>query len=131
MMDINKRNMVYIADDDDKISSFYKRTLEHDYDTMLFDNGNDVIKTYKQNIEDDERPDLIITDLDMPIASGLEVIDMIRNTYKEKNIPIIFNTGREIDEFLKLFEEDKRVLVLQKPVGPIKLRESVASMLIK
>jgi len=36
-----------------------------------------------------ENPDVIVTDLEMPVADGTFVIKQLRNTEKFKNIPII------------------------------------------
>ena len=38
-------------------------------------------------------PDLVITDNQMPILNGIDVIEKIRNSYKEKNIDFIIITA--------------------------------------
>ena len=46
-----------------------------------------------------ERPDMIITDIMMPYASGLEIISMVRQQLKWK-IPIIILTALEQEEVI-------------------------------
>ncbi len=40
------------------------------------------------------KPDLILIDYDMPVATGPQVMEMIRSEFSSKEIPIIFLTGK-------------------------------------
>ncbi|MDP5139363.1 MAG: response regulator, partial [Spirosomaceae bacterium] len=68
--------MKVLAADDQPI---ILKSIEHklksiDFEVVTAQNGEEAIKFF-----DSEKPDLVILDLNMPIKSGFEVIEHIRN----------------------------------------------------
>lgn len=75
--------LVLIAEDDELIL----RTIEHKllkegYEVIIARNGKDAIDAIK-----DKEVDLVITDIMMPFASGIEILSIIKSI--EKKIPVI------------------------------------------
>lgn len=66
----------------------------------------------------EEKPDIIITDFQMPIMTGLELVENLRSDKETENIPVIMLTARGF-----AIEEDKRQELkisacLSKPFSP-------------
>ena len=105
--------MKILAVDDQPLilKSIEKKLSKADYDIQLATDGSEAIRSF-----DEERPDLIILDLEMPETDGFAVIKHIREV-KEDDIPIIVMSGNDeentvVDTF-KLGVND----YIQKPVG--------------
>jgi DNA-binding response OmpR family regulator len=75
------------------------------------------------------RPDMLITDLQMPRLDGLSLIRRIRE--RDARLPIVLLTakGFEIDE-AALTAEFGRFRLFSKPFSPRELAQSVADMLL-
>ncbi len=77
---------VLIADDDPNVGSFLKRLVEKKFDsdvtTVL--NGLEALSKIK-----DDKPDVMFLDITMPVMSGIETLEVIRNDSKMKNLPVI------------------------------------------
>jgi CheY-like chemotaxis protein len=89
-MSNQKTNLnVLICDDDEILLSFYKRVIKNaGYDVLTANNGDEAIEILN------EMPvALAVIDLLMPIRSGWEVIEYMRNRETLKNIPVIAVTG--------------------------------------
>lgn len=80
---------IMVCDDDDILVSFYKRVIKSaGFEVVTAANGDEAIKLLQQY-----PVALAIIDLLMPICSGWEVIEYIRNKDNLKNMPIIAITG--------------------------------------
>ena len=76
-----------------------------------------------------ERPDLIITDYQMPVMSGLEFCRQLRANEEMKNVPAIMLTARGFD-----IEPDDMIAagiaaVLAKPFSPREVLQKVNGLL--
>jgi CheY-like chemotaxis protein len=86
-MDDKKR--ILIVDDDDQISKMYTTLLNiKGFTTERVNNGEDAIAATLEF-----KPDLILLDIMMPEISGFDVADILHNTEKTKDIPIIVLTA--------------------------------------
>ena len=70
--------------------------LSKDYDVICASSGEEAVKLYEQ-----ERPDLILTDLDTPNMSGFELQRILQERHKEM-IPMMFmsSDGNEENEIM-------------------------------
>jgi two-component system alkaline phosphatase synthesis response regulator PhoP len=77
----------------------------------------------------EEKPDIIIADLKMPIMTGLEMVEKLRGCEQTKDIPVIVLTARGFD----IEDDRKRDLriseYLSKPFSPKKLLKDVEDIL--
>ena len=89
MSDHKTNSNVLICDDDEILLSFYKRVIKNaGYDVLTAANGDEAIEILN------EMPiTLAIVDLLMPIRSGWEVIEYMKNKEALKDIPIVAVTG--------------------------------------
>jgi two-component system alkaline phosphatase synthesis response regulator PhoP len=77
----------------------------------------------------EERPDIIITDFQMPIMTGLEMVEKLRGCEQTKDIPVIMLTARGF----AIGDEQKRDLqiseCLSKPFSPKELLRDIEDIL--
>ncbi len=77
------------------------------------------------------KPDLIVTDWDMPNLNGIEVIKSLKKTHETQNIPVIMATGIHITSGdLQLALESGAVDFIRKPIDPIELVARTHSSLL-
>ena len=89
-MRINKK--ILIVDDSEEYLFLLQdliKTLEHDIDTIMANNGAEALRKVET-----ELPDAIILDIQIPIIDGYEVCRRIRNNPDIPFIPIILVTGQ-------------------------------------
>jgi len=105
---IELKKLVLIADDSKavlKIMSKIMEKLELKYKT--FNNGEELLKFLFTTSPD--KIGVIITDLEMPVTSGFEVIKQIKNNNYYSHIPIIVNSsmsGKSNEEMAKSLNAD-------------------------
>ncbi|MHB0947339.1 MAG: response regulator [Sedimentisphaerales bacterium] len=116
---------VLVADDEVHIVNVVAMKLRNNgFDVVTADNGADA---YRLCCE--EKPDIIITDYQMPQMTGLELIEKVRSNPDLKHIPIIMLTARG---FAIEDEQKERLNVaecLSKPFSPKELLGYVESVL--
>ncbi|MEW6012028.1 MAG: response regulator [Elusimicrobiota bacterium] len=111
---------ILIAEDDDINRELITEVLKSDgHEVTAVCDGTELIK-----IALDSKPDLIITDMQMPGMSGDTMISMIEEYEELASVPIIVMTGMGEVEFKKL-GVSKDINVLFKPVNMSKLKEFV------
>ncbi len=113
----NKLRIV-IADDERPARSFLKNILRDFEDAELVgeaENGAEAIEIIKEN-----NPDLALLDLQMPLASGIDVVKMLRKS----QMPLVaFVTA--YDEYAVQAFEINAVDYLLKPIEKARLRETL------
>jgi len=108
-MSIQNNKQILIVDDDHLLRNFFSKVISAEgYDAIVACDGDDAISKLDGN--DDFC--LFIVDLLLPVRSGWEVIEYIKNNNKFKNIPIIALTGLadSFDEINKVKENCDAVL---------------------
>jgi DNA-binding response OmpR family regulator len=117
---------ILVLDDEASIVLMIKKMLEkagHEVDMAL--NGKDGMILFEQN-----KPDLLITDIIMPEKEGLETIFELRQKYPDLKIIAISGGGRISPEgYLpgaKLLGAD---MVFQKPLDQKEFVQAVAALL--
>ncbi len=84
----SRRTKVCAVDDSRVVLSIYKATLhELGFEPVLFEFPSSALEWLAQ-----EKPALVLTDLNMPKISGLELAQMIREMYSPEELPIIMVT---------------------------------------
>lgn len=88
-----KEQLVLVVDDNPDMRGYVSNILRaNGYKVITAKNGSEGFTIAKEFL-----PNLIITDLMMPVVTGLEMIRTIRNSSKLKGIPIILLTAK-VDE---------------------------------
>jgi CheY-like chemotaxis protein len=76
-----------------------------------------------------ERPDLVITDYQMPLVSGLELCRSLRANPATREIPAILLTAREFDIEPEEIREARISAVMAKPFAPREVLAKVRELL--
>ena len=106
---------VLFVEDEDVLRAIYERILNKFVKTLFVaENGKEGLKKYKEC-----QPDLIITDIQMPVMDGLEMIEVIRSSDQNVRIVILSAYG-ETDYFMDAIKIGVNSFLL-KPVETKKL----------
>ena len=85
--------LVLIVEDDKHVRLYIESILESKYKILKASNGKIGIKKALKNI-----PDLIISDIMMPITNGIELCNTLKNNMLTSHIPIILLTAKVGEE---------------------------------
>jgi two-component system, OmpR family, alkaline phosphatase synthesis response regulator PhoP len=116
---------VLIVDDEIHIVHVVAIKLRNNgYEVITAENG---AEAYERACR--EKPDIVISDFQMPLMTGTELIEKMRNNEATKNIPVILLTARSfaIEEELK--EQLGISECLSKPFSPKELLRSIEDIL--
>ena len=87
------KKSILIVDDDPQYLSLVRQWLKDDYKVSMANSGLQAIKFLGKN-----KVDLILLDHEMPVTSGPQVLEMLRNDEETKKIPVMFLTGKSDKE---------------------------------
>ena len=85
----SKLKRILLVEDDDSLANVYTTRLQAEgFDVRRVNNGEDALAAAKSY-----KPDLVLLDVMMPIVSGFDVLDILRNTPETANLKIIMLTA--------------------------------------
>ena len=116
----DRRKRILVVDDDAVLLRTMKNWLSKSYDVYMANSGMNAISFLAQNTVD-----LILLDYEMPVASGLQVFEMIKGEPKTANIPVIFLTAKDDRETVMKVLAAKPDKYLLKTMAPDALVQSV------
>jgi len=96
-----KKNTVLVVDDEKINREILNNILSSDYTIYMAKDGPSTIEMANELM-----PDVILLDIVMPDMNGYDVLKILKNTEKTKNIPVIFITG------LDSIEDEEKGLAL-------------------
>jgi len=119
------RKRVLIVDDEIHIVHVVAIKLRNnDYEVISADNGAEAFE-----LACSEKPDIIVTDFQMPVMTGLELVEKVRQCDQTKDIPVILLTARNF-AIEEQQEEDLQISqCLSKPFSPKELLENIEDIL--
>jgi len=79
---------ILIVDDSKTSLKSATRALEKDYNIITAEDGIDALEKMRE-----KKPDLVVTDVDMPRLNGLDLVTRMKETLALSDIPIIVVTG--------------------------------------
>jgi CheY-like chemotaxis protein len=111
-----------VVEDDPSMRWLLRNLLRNEYEVTTKCNGVEAFSWLSvQNI-----PDLIITDINMPLMDGFEFIENLGISGLYKNIPIIVLTGYGDSEIFKRCMSLGVYSYMTKPFNPSELFEKIA-----
>ncbi|WPP53529.1 ATP-binding protein [Catalinimonas niigatensis] len=84
---------VLLVDDNADMRSYLTHILSADYEVMTASNGSEA-----WNIISKVRPDLVVSDVMMPVMDGLALLNKIRSEEQTRTIPVILLSARAGEE---------------------------------
>ena len=120
---VNKR--VLVVDDEIHIVHVVAIKLRNNgYEVLTAENGQQAYEMASV-----EKPDIIVTDCQMPIMNGLELVENLRNDEELKKIPVIMLTARSFDIGEDLKQQLSISECLSKPFSPKELLRCIEDVL--
>jgi len=107
--------LAIIIEDDPQLNAIMSITLQTDFEIEAFSNGDTGLERLRQTI-----PNVVVLDLNLPGASGKEILQSIRADERLSNTKIILTTADERQAETLREEAD---IILLKPVSPSQLKE--------
>ncbi len=105
------KSSVLLAEDEERVRESFKMVLELYVDAVFCaSNGKEAYAIYQK-----KHPDIVITDIKMPIVSGLELVKKIR--LKDTETPIIVTSAYTDQDFLM---ESIKLSLIEYLVKPVK-----------
>jgi CheY-like chemotaxis protein len=106
---------VLIVEDEDLCQRLFVRFLRRaGYDVVAASDGGQALSLF-----DDEEPDVLLTDVDMPVMNGLELLDRLRT--RRARLPAVVVSGRGDPREGK----DVSYHFLAKPIDLVELQEKI------
>lgn len=116
---------VLVVDDEIHIVHVVAIKLRNNgYEVLSADNGAEALEVALR-----EKPDIIVTDYQMPVMTGLELVENLRRHDETKDIPVIMLTARSF----AIEQEQQDALqisgCLSKPFSPRELLGNIEDIL--
>jgi len=116
---------VLVVDDEIHIIHVVAIKLRNNgYEVISAENG---IEAFELACE--EKPDIIVTDFQMPVMTGVELVRKLRENEATKDIPVIMLTARGFAIEDEQKEELRISEFLSKPFSPKELLRSIEDLL--
>ena len=116
---------VLVADDEIHIIHVVAIKLRNNgYEVIAANNG---VEAY--DLACREKPDVVVTDYQMPLMTGLELITRLRQEESTKDIPVILLTARSFAVTQEQQETLKVSSCLSKPFSPKELLKTIQDIL--
>jgi len=120
-----RRSRVLIVDDSMSVRRAVATLLQdHGYDVTLARDGLEAVKSMEV-----ARPDVLLTDLEMPNMNGLELAAHVRARTELVNLPVIMITSRSMDKHRRQALASGVNVYLTKPYTDQELLQHVATAL--
>ena len=120
-------NKVLVADDEIHIIHVVAIKLRNNgYEVIAANNGAEAY-----DLACREKPDVVVTDYQMPLMTGIELITKMREDERTKDIPVILLTARS---FAVTQEQQESLGVsscLSKPFSPKELLKTIQDILFQ
>lgn len=121
----SKNKKILLVEDDESNRLCLRDFLEHHgYICQEADNGVEGLEKLQS-----ESFDLIITDLNMPIMNGFQLLDALANNPSLERIPVLIATGESLTEVKQKATHPSVKDIISKPYDFPKLSQSLATLL--
>lgn len=108
------KNCVLVVEDDQAVRALYKKVIEENlknFEIVAVDNGYEAIGILKNLL-----PTLIITDHDMPLMNGIQLVEALNKRESSRSIPVIVVSAKLTDEISKAYSRLGVNKIIPKPL---------------
>ncbi|MDA4133585.1 MAG: hybrid sensor histidine kinase/response regulator, partial [Thaumarchaeota archaeon] len=119
-----RRGRILLVDDEPMVAGALARTLSQDHDVVTARNGREAMVRFGRG----ERFDVILSDVMMPLMSGIELFEELAKTIPDQADKLIFITGGAFTPRVKSLLDRIRNRRLEKPFAASGLRALVRSL---
>jgi nitrogen-specific signal transduction histidine kinase/CheY-like chemotaxis protein len=119
-----RRGQILVVDDEPMVAGALARILSQDHDVVTARNGREAMV----RLDRGERFDVILSDVMMPVMSGIELLEELARTVPEQADRLIFITGGAFTPRVKSLLDRIRNRRLEKPFAASGLRALVRSL---
>lgn len=88
--DTDIRPMILVVEDNDDIREYITTSFSNDYRILSANNGKEGLEQAQHHI-----PDIIISDIMMPVMDGIELCKLIKEDIRISHIPVILLTAKD------------------------------------
>lgn len=113
---------VLLVEDHVDSRQMYAEFLRPEFNVVEADDGVGALQLMQQ-----QRPDIVVTDLALPRMDGFELVERMRADDRLRDVPVIALSGFSGAEYEGRARQAGSDLVLQKPCLPDELARAVAS----
>jgi DNA-binding response OmpR family regulator len=92
-VDTKPKKILVIEDEPDSRMPLSLALKSSGYIVFGAENGEEGLRIFKE-----EKPDLVILDVMMPVMDGWEVLKRIKAGFKSRKVPVIMVTGKDEDK---------------------------------
>ncbi|MEA4873721.1 MAG: transporter substrate-binding domain-containing protein [Synergistaceae bacterium] len=123
---VNAKNTILLVEDN-LVNQMIARSLleEGGFSVLIAGNGSEGVDLFKEN---EDKIDLILMDLHMPVMNGYEAADQIRQI--SKDVPIVAMTADVILGVTQQCRAHGMEHYISKPFDPEKFSETIRSMIV-
>lgn len=120
------RNKILLVEDSKAIQQMYKNKLTiEQFNVITADNGMEAIKILSQ-----EKPDIILLDLMMPIMDGYKVLQVVKTDPRLSNIPVlVFSAKGQAEEVEKSLNLGAAGYIVKATTKPNEVIEQIRKVL--
>ena len=121
------KKTILIVDDSEAIREYSKSLLENEYEIVTKNDGQEALDYLNKG----NRPNLILSDMEMPIMNGRTFVRRVFSDPRYGKIPVIFITTVNSEMLINSFKNMGISDYIIKPFKPEVLIEKVHGMLEK
>jgi two-component system chemotaxis response regulator CheY len=122
-----KKPRILIVDDSKPILCLLEVILGKKFDVFAANDGFSAMNWLMEG----NRPDIIISDLQMPNIDGIELLSYLSNSRYYDGVPVIILSGADEDEIVKKCGKVRIADYITKPFDPADLLEKINKALMK
>lgn len=113
---------VLLVEDHVDSRQMYATFLRPEFNVVEADDGVGALQLMQE-----QRPDIVVTDLALPRMDGFELVERMRADERLRDVPVIALSGFSGEEYESRARKAGSDVVLQKPCLPDELARAVAS----
>ena len=116
MMGNLNHKKILVIEDDSGLRFLFERFLGHFFTVTTKVDGYQALSWLAG-----KKPDLVITDIEMPVLNGIQVLKILRTSLVYRDTKIIVVTGYDNDAYKKVCKDYGVLKYYVKPFNPVEL----------